>query len=248
MIEGQIAIRNAYRDDQVAREYIHRRFREPLGALLHARQVACVRDLIRRRRAVDVLEIAPGPARLTVDVAPSLPQGGTLMDASAQMLEQARRRMEAAGARWRFVQGDAFALPFGAGFDLVYAFRFIRHFETADRCRTYREIHRVLKPGGVLVFDAVNAAVAAPLRARAGAGEYRHYDALLDAAGLSRELADAGFSDVRLSGVQRRYPALARIQVLVAPRSRTLARMLMEAVDRAGGGAPLEWIVTCTRA
>ena len=46
MIKGHDAIRQAYRDETVAREYVDTRFREPLGALLHARQVAAVRRLI----------------------------------------------------------------------------------------------------------------------------------------------------------------------------------------------------------
>ena len=40
MIEGHEKIRAAYRDDGVARDYVARRFREPLGAMLHDRQVA----------------------------------------------------------------------------------------------------------------------------------------------------------------------------------------------------------------
>jgi len=41
---------------------------------------------------------------------------------------------------------------------------------------------------------------------------------------------------------------LSNIQCLVAPRSRSIARAVMEAIDRAPGGQPLEWIVTCRRA
>ena len=76
-----------------------------------------------------MLEIAPGPARVTVDVADALPAPPVLMDASAQMLAEARNRMRANHRRDpRLVQGDAFRLPFASGFDLVYSFRLIRHF------------------------------------------------------------------------------------------------------------------------
>src|SRR5207244_3343658 len=138
-------------------------------------------------------------------------------------------------------------LPFTTQFDMVYAFRFIRHFEGDARDRLYRQIANVLRPGGVFVFDAVNARASAPLRAHARPAEYRHYDALLNPSMLRSELTRAGFDIVSLEGVQHRYPLLYQLQVLVAPRSRPVARAAIEFVDRFTGGVPLEWIVTCRR-
>jgi len=249
MIKGHDAIRQAYRDETVAREYVDTRFREPLGALLHARQVAAIRRLIAEKRPSRVLEIAPGPGRLTVDVSKGIDgfvMMPVLVEASAQMLSEARRRLARTSLRWRTLQGDAFSLPFANAFDLVYVFRLIRHFRSTERTLLYRQIAKVLRPGGTLVFDAINEIVSAPLRAYAP-GEYQHYDALMRPDVLEMELAESGLELVSLEGVQRRYPALARIQTLVAPRSRQMARLAIELVDRFGGGAPLEWIVTCRR-
>lgn len=247
MFRGPQEIRDAYRDEGVAREYIGRRFQEPLGALLHDRQVAAVRGVLRRTSPGRVLELAPGPARLTVDLAGDIGRLGTAVDASLQMLEEARRRLRAAQADggWKFVQADAFNLPLGGPFDLVYTFRLIRHFGDEDRRRIYRQLHRVMRPGGRLVFDAVNERVSAPLRER-NPEEYRHYDALLTADGVRRELGECGFDVESLEGVQHRVEVQHRLQTLVAPRSRPLARGLMELVERTGG-EPLEWIVTCRR-
>jgi SAM-dependent methyltransferase len=200
--------------------------------------------VIRELKPDRVLEIAPGPARLTADLVPLLPQGATIMDASLQMLGEARRRLPA--TRWKALQGDAFALPFAGLFDLVYTFRLIRHFEAADRRRLYGEIARVLRPGGMLVFDAVNEAVSAPLRRRRPS-EFKHFDALLRPDAVRAEVDTAGFDVVSMIGVQYRFPSLEKVQVLVAPRSRRLARGLMEAVDRFTGGEPLEWVVVCRR-
>ncbi len=246
MITGETAIRDAYRDDRVAADYVRNRFVEPLGALLHRRQTAVLRALIARARPSQVLEIAPGPARLTAEVAAALVRPPVLVDASGQMLLEARRRLAEADRSAALVEGDAFRLPFGAVFDLVYTFRLIRHFGDEDRGRLYRQIAEVLKPGGWLAFDAVNAEVAAPLRAAARPGEYAHYDALLDEASLRRELGAVGFGDVTLHGVQHRYRALQTVQNLVAPRSRAAARAAMAVLDRSGG-PPLEWVVTCRR-
>jgi ubiquinone/menaquinone biosynthesis C-methylase UbiE len=248
MFQGSVQIRDAYRDTGVAGRYVEERFVEPLGALLHARQVACLTRVLQETAPRRVLEIAPGPARLTADVAAFLGPHPVLIDASAQMLAEARRRLGAKfSEKCEFVHGDAFSLPFASMFDCVYTFRLIRHFEGADRRRLYAQIARVLRPGGILVFDAVNEEVSEPVRRRAP-GQHRHYDALFRREALERELKDAGFNVVDLHGVQRRYPLLSRLQVLVAPRSRLLARSAMEMVDRMGGGPPLEWVVTCTRA
>jgi SAM-dependent methyltransferase len=248
MIHGVEDMKEAYRGAELARRYIAERFERPLGALLHARQAAALKRIIKERRPRRVLEIAPGPARLTAEIAPLLEEGGTIMDSSADMLDIARRRLEpVARAPWRVVQGDAFRLPFREEFDLVYSFRLIRHFADADRGRLYEQIARVLRPGGLLVFDAVNETVSAPIRARARADEYRHYDALLRPERIAAELAPHGLTVRSLEGVERRYPLLNRVQVLVAPRSRLLARLAMEVLDRVPGGEPLEWIVTARR-
>jgi ubiquinone/menaquinone biosynthesis C-methylase UbiE len=247
MISGIDGIRVAYQDADVARRYVENRFTTPLGALLHERQRDVLRSVIASHPSPDVLEIAPGPARLTtsvIDVAGQL----TLLDASAEMLGEAKRRLAevASSTPCTLVRGDAFCLPFPARFDLVYSFRLIRHFGEAERQRLYREAARVLKPGGRLIFDAINRKVYEPLNAVANGGQ--HYDASLDREALVAELAAAGFTVESLDGVHHRYGALHRLQVLVAPRSAKLARAAMNVVDRFGGGEPLEWIVTCRRA
>lgn len=246
MFQGVDQIRDAYRKDNVARNYIDERFVEPLGALLHDRQVAALKRVISEHRPASVLEVAPGPARLTTEVANVFTGIGAVMDASAQMLSEAKRRLGDA-SRWRPVQGDAFNLPFGSQFDLVYSFRLVRHFDTSEREALYRQFARVLRPGGLLVFDAVNELVSRELR-RHAPEEYKHFDAMFHLDALRQELEAHGFKPLTFEGVQHRFPALQRIQILVGPRNRRVARWLMEACDRMPAGEPLEWIVVCQRA
>jgi SAM-dependent methyltransferase len=245
-IRGHHDVRDAYRDATVASEYVSRRFDSALGRLLHARQVRAVTDLITRHRIRQAMEIAPGPARVTVDVAPFL-ERVTMLDASHEMLSEAGRRLAARGQAAHRVQADAFHLPVRATVPLVYSFRFIRHFDRADRLRIYSQVSAVLAPRGWLVFDAVNEVVSAPLRARAGPGEYRHFDALLRPDEIRAELAEGGFADVTLEGVQHRFETLVACQSFLGPRFPALARAAIAAIDRSGG-EPLEWIVTCRRA
>jgi SAM-dependent methyltransferase len=247
LIAGRRDIRQAYRDEGVAAEYIARRFVEPLGAMLHEQQIARMRQLIREADPARVLEIAPGPARLSSELSADLRGRETLMDASAQMLAQARSRLRNAGVTSSaLVQADAFRMPFVQAFDLIYSFRLIRHFDAADRARLYAQIVQALRPGGLLVFDAVNDRVARPYRERDG-GACQHYDALLTREQLATELAAAGFAVLDFDAVWRRYPLLYQLQVLVRPRSLGLARAAMRLLQRIPGGEPMEWIVTCQR-
>jgi SAM-dependent methyltransferase len=147
MIQGREEIRAAYRDEKVARDYVTRRFREPLGAMVHDLQLARMRDVIRALQPRRVLEIAPGPARLTLDLAADFLWSGTLVDTSKERLAEARARLADAGhPSWYLVQGDAFCLPFCGPFDLIYSFRLIRHFDDAERARLYAGIARPFVP------------------------------------------------------------------------------------------------------
>jgi ubiquinone/menaquinone biosynthesis C-methylase UbiE len=247
MIQGSGGIRDAYRRESVVETYVQDRFTQPLGAVLHMRQSAALVRLIEREQPKYVLEIAPGPARLTTDVARVFTGNGVLLDASMPMLLAGRGRLGPL-SRWHMVQGDAFALPFRRQFDLVYSFRLIRHFDAAGRANLYAQIARVLRPGGLLVFDVVNEVASAPLRARAAPGEYQHFDALLQREPLKQELTRAGLDLVTLEGVHHAYSALSKVQVLVAPRAPRLATRLIAALDRLAIGEPLEWITVCRRA
>ena len=246
-IRGADQIREAYRDQDVASHYVRERFLEPLGALLHREQVRVLTQTLTSVASEAILEIAPGPARLTADLAPDLVRRIVLLDASRQMLTEARRRLEEAGRRARgVVQGDAFRLPMRGSFDAVYTFRLIRHFDLPDRLRLYQQVARLLRPGGYLVFDAVNKVVSGPLRARHPDG-HQHYDALLNPEAIRSELRQTGFEIVSMQGIQYRYSWLQALQVYVAPRSARLARLAIDWCNRLGG-EPLEWVVTCRRA
>ena len=73
------------------------------------------------------------------------------VDFSQAQLERAREK----GLPMTFTQGDVLALPYPDDrFDLVTSFELLAHLpsEEAAYCR---EAYRVLKPGGVLVLDAV---------------------------------------------------------------------------------------------
>lgn len=96
-----------------------------------------------------LLEVPVGTGVLTMPVYKTLPQADiTCLDYSPDMMATAQRRAEAAGLKnVIFQQGDVGALPFGDSvFDLVLSLNGFHAFP--DKKAAYREIYRVLCPGG----------------------------------------------------------------------------------------------------
>lgn len=91
-------------------------------------------------QAAERLEVGPG-------LRPRLPIAGThFVDLSPPAVARLNQRGGLARS------GEISALPFGdAAFDLVLACDVLEH--TADDRRAFRELTRVLRPGGVLVFS-----------------------------------------------------------------------------------------------
>ncbi len=234
-------IQASYRGEQLAERYVAERFASELHRLLHERQVEAVQKVIDRCRPNDVLEIAPGPGRLTRDLRFS----GRLVCLEFNEGMIAQGRVRAASAAW--VRGNGFRLPFARAFDLAYTFRFIRHFHAQDRGRLYAEIRRVLRPGGLLVFDAVNERLSRGLRERRPE-DYPIHDELYRPERLRSELHAAGFENVELLPVQKWYAWQYRSQVLLGPRASWLNRFVIRALERLPRHDGLEWIVKCRRA
>jgi ubiquinone/menaquinone biosynthesis C-methylase UbiE len=241
-LSSENEIKSAYTSPKVAEEYIAQRFINELHRLLHDRQVAAVQQVMDQMQPKRILEIAPGPGRLTRDLRPTGPL--ICLEYNEGMIEQGRG---ACGGKAAWIRGNGFSLPFAPSFDLVYSFRFIRHFHRADRDRLYAQVRRVLLPGGHFVFDAVNERVSRPLR-EANPSEYPIYDKLYRPENLHRELADAGLEVVTLDPVQKFLRMQSISQWLLGPRARWLNRLVIRGLERLSWRDGLEWIVTCRRA
>ena len=71
--------------------YIARRTAQPLNGMLHRHQVRFLNRVLGERRPRHVLEVAPGPARLTAELDHT--GSGIAIDGSAEMLAVARDRL-----------------------------------------------------------------------------------------------------------------------------------------------------------
>jgi SAM-dependent methyltransferase len=210
--------------------------------VLHARQVAFLNRVIGELEPARVLEVAPGPARLSAELRQTPQAVG--MDFSPRMLSEARRRTRENGLTWSYVRGDGFALPFATGaFDLVFSVRFVRRFEPAPRRQLWAEMRRVLRPGGHLVIDAQNRLVAGPHRE--GRDGYPVYDELWRRDELVAELSSAGFAVRHLEGIMRRFAWQWRLHRLRRFGLAAPARLFIRALEWTPDRNPSTWMVLC---
>jgi demethylmenaquinone methyltransferase/2-methoxy-6-polyprenyl-1,4-benzoquinol methylase/phosphoethanolamine N-methyltransferase len=104
-----------------------------------------------------VLDVGCGTGSLAVALKATIGQTGSVqgVDASEEMIEVARRKATRAGVDAGFQVGLAEAIPFPAqSFDLVVSQLAFHHLPGDLKQRAFKEIHRVLKPGGrCLIVD-----------------------------------------------------------------------------------------------
>ncbi len=95
-----------------------------------------------------VLEVGVGMGADHVRWARAKPALLAGIDITERAVGYTRRRFELAGLRPALARGDAESLPYRDGtFDLVYSWGVIHHSPETEQA--VREIHRVLKPGGI---------------------------------------------------------------------------------------------------
>jgi ubiquinone/menaquinone biosynthesis C-methylase UbiE len=95
----------------------------------------------------DVLEVAPGPGFLAIEMARGFEFRVTGLDISKTFVEIARKNAAEAGVRVEFREGNASEMPFaGNSFDLLVCRAAFKNFSEPERA--LREMRRVLRPGG----------------------------------------------------------------------------------------------------
>jgi ubiquinone/menaquinone biosynthesis C-methylase UbiE len=192
-----------YADPAMARTFDDRRFGGPIGSLVAATQARILADFagdVQQRRVLDV-GTGTGRAALLLARAGAVVTG---VDASEQMLEEARRRAAVEQLDVRFLTGDAHALGFpDRFFDVVVSLRVLMHSPEWRMC--IAELCRVA--GRLVVFDYPSATSAAALEslgrraARARGRRTEAYRVFTDRT-IARELARSGF---RVRSLHRQF-------------------------------------------
>lgn len=104
----------------------------------------------------DLLDIGCGWGRWTIAAARAGFQAVGI-DPEAEFVAAAERVAAQLGVGPRFVVGESASLPFGdASFDVVFSFSVLQHLTASNNERTFEEIRRVLRPGGLAMVQLAN--------------------------------------------------------------------------------------------
>jgi len=219
-----------------------------LVPLIFAPYAADLVERLRARQPRSVLEIAAGTGVVTRAMASALPEQVPIVatDLNQAMLDHAMAVGTTRAVEWR--QADAMKLPFAdASFDAVVCQFGVMFFP--DKAKAFAEARRVLKPGGVFVFnawdrlvdnefaDTVTAALASmfpqdPPRFMARTPHGYH-----ERAAMERDLTSAGFTaPTQVSTLTARSRAPSPREPAIAYCQGTPLRSEIEARDAAGLG------------
>jgi ubiquinone/menaquinone biosynthesis C-methylase UbiE len=222
---------------QIYDRYLGSVFFEPFAADLAARL-----DHITSGR---VLEVAAGTGIATAAILACLPEGVSLVatDLNQAMLDYAKTKPELERVQWQ--QADGLALPFeDEGFDAVACQFGVMFFP--DRVAGFREMHRVLKPGGLLVFNVWDR-LAANLLMQATvdglARRYPHHPSWFleripcgyrNPDEIRADLAKAGFTDCRIEIVRKTARVPGAREAAIGQCQGTPMRAEIESLDPCG--------------
>jgi len=183
-----------YADPAMAERFEAMRFSGPIGRLIAETQEREIAGFLAPLAGRRILDVGTGTGRAAI----ALAKRGAIVtgvDASAEMLDVARRRGREEGAEVTFVRGDAHGLDFpDRSFDAVVCLRVLMH--TPDWRASLRELCRV--SSGRVVFDYPSLYSTAAIQAAIRRVTHR-FNPTVEAyrvfspGAVARVLADAGF-------------------------------------------------------
>ena len=196
-----------------------------LGRITDRLEDALLRDLLGDVAGRAVLDLGCGDGKLAVRLA-ALGARVDGLDSDAAMLRAAASRAAAAEIGVDFVVGQAEALPFTAGrFDIVVAVTVLCFVSDAEA--VFREIARVLRPGGAVVIGELGrwSLWALRRRIRGWLGNPLWRAARFHTEGELRRLAEGAGLEVRARRGAVFYPPVAALACAMAPLDPWLGRI-----------------------
>ena len=130
--------------DNLAQNYDENRFNNSYGQFIDSQERRVLDKLLLPNSSQrQVLEIACGTGRLTNYATPAL-------DASEKMMAIAQQKHKNVSFTLASATDTGFQ---DESFDAVFSFHLMMHLDTETIEHIFKEMHRILKPGGQFIFD-----------------------------------------------------------------------------------------------
>lgn len=242
-----------YQDKLIADSYLEKRLQFSWQRLLHEKQVAAVNNAIRSYLPKNILELAPGPARLAVEL--YRVKQGIMIENSEQMVSIALERLAKSGLDrvWKVINGSAFELDEiipNQSFDFVYTFRFVRHYREIDRIKLYESVKSRLVTNGIFIFDVVNEILRDKIESRnreKPSDEISIYDATYTIQTFQEEMKQNGFDIISLEPLIRHFGLQSWLSYKFDDVFSKAIPKLIYWLEKLPSRQPLEWIVVCQK-
>lgn len=188
-------------------------YEEYLGPLLFEAYAIDMKRRLNPAQGRSILELSCGTGRLTKHLLNVLTPDGLLLatDINPAMLEVAKQKVRA-DDRLSWECADAIALPYEAGkFDSVVGQFGVMFYK--NKPKSYQEVFRVLKKGGVYIFNTWNSMANNPIieEVTVALDDYFGNDApdfynvpfsYYDPKDIKSDMAESGFSKIDISVVK----------------------------------------------
>lgn len=194
LIRGALGLKEHYREQEVAKNYSKDRFMEFPHNYIDLMERISVDELLCKINGsgkLEILDIACGEGRITQEI---IKYGNcTAIDSSDSMLQIAGEKVVESGNQLVLCKMDYFSDALEKKYDVITAFRYIRHYEYLDRKKLYGKIRDNLNEKGYFIFDVPNIVLELKTRQLMGWENYNIYDVFWSMDGIRNELRDNGF-------------------------------------------------------
>ncbi|SHK68100.1 Glycosyltransferase involved in cell wall bisynthesis [Anaerocolumna jejuensis DSM 15929] len=191
LVKGHDAIKQYYQNEEIAEKYNEERFLQFPFNYFDAFERTSIDIAFESymKEHIKILDIACGDGRIVQE---NLKYGScTAVDSSQAMLNIVKNRYGHNNVKTQIC--DFFIDSIEDKFDVITTFRYIRHYDYAQRKSIYHKIWNTLNDEGMLVFDAPNIRYAMKERNGDNWGYYNIYDVFWTEETIKKELSDNNF-------------------------------------------------------
>ncbi|RED57640.1 methyltransferase domain-containing protein [Cohnella lupini] len=183
-----------YNDAFVADNYDDNRFTDyPMRTYDRLERKAIsllIEQNLNKNKIIESLDIASGDGRILREIV----NFGrvTAVENSRFMISVSTKKLQDP-SKVTFIETDFFEFSTEERYDIITAFRFIRHFDYHDRRILYRKLYSLVKDDGIIVVDFPDKRAETQLRAHMGWGSFHVYDVFWNNYEIIDELNQNGF-------------------------------------------------------